>query len=223
MKVRDIIKALQKLPQDLEGKVWDEDENMPIVQVLWEDGTSHVQFLTREEEVVSTPAEDVRTLTQLAEETTDPVMKQVIRRAAARVYGGTLAGMAQRIASYVTAARGAPVPPTIDQMMDTEFEMPPASQALADEISGGVLNPRALERLRQEEDHNVLKEYTVQLGLSVGSYPGTDIQVPLKRVPKGIKVKAVSADDAVEIFDSAMQALVDGHIDPIRKAVRQRG
>ena len=48
MNVRQLIAELQKMPPDLEVRLWDEDEDdfMPVAQVLYEDGTSSVDLLT---------------------------------------------------------------------------------------------------------------------------------------------------------------------------------
>jgi hypothetical protein len=55
MTVYMLIRALQKQPPHLEVTVWDhdEDENMPVVQVFYEDGTSEVSLLTRRVKTVT--------------------------------------------------------------------------------------------------------------------------------------------------------------------------
>lgn len=48
MTVRELIAALQKLPQGLDVRVWDheEDDWLPVVEALYEDGTAAVDLLT---------------------------------------------------------------------------------------------------------------------------------------------------------------------------------
>lgn len=61
MKVSELIAALKKLPQDLPVRVWDEDEDdyVPVVEALYEDGTSAVDLLTHQESgTVPCPPED---------------------------------------------------------------------------------------------------------------------------------------------------------------------
>ena len=50
MKVRELIRELKRMPPELQVCVWDapEDEYVPVVQALFEDGTSHVALLTKE-------------------------------------------------------------------------------------------------------------------------------------------------------------------------------
>jgi hypothetical protein len=54
MTVAELIKQLEQCPPSMEVCIWDhdEDENMPVVQVLHESGVSHIQLLTHEEETV---------------------------------------------------------------------------------------------------------------------------------------------------------------------------
>ncbi len=55
MNVRQLIEELKKMPPDLEVRVWDdlEDVYVPVVQVLYEDGTSSVDLLTDEQAVMA--------------------------------------------------------------------------------------------------------------------------------------------------------------------------
>lgn len=50
MTVKELIAALNKMPQDLDVRIWDEEEDdyMPVRQVLYEDGTSAVDLLAHE-------------------------------------------------------------------------------------------------------------------------------------------------------------------------------
>jgi hypothetical protein len=54
MTVAELIAALRKEPQDLEVRVWDHeaDEYVPVVQALYEDGSTSVDLLTHHEETV---------------------------------------------------------------------------------------------------------------------------------------------------------------------------
>lgn len=49
MTVRELIKALSKLPQDVDVRVWDEesDEYVPVTDALLEDGSTCVDLLPR--------------------------------------------------------------------------------------------------------------------------------------------------------------------------------
>jgi hypothetical protein len=60
VKVRELIAELRKLPPEMEVEVWDdaEDEFVPVVQALWESGTSAVHLQTIYSEVVEAPPSD---------------------------------------------------------------------------------------------------------------------------------------------------------------------
>ena len=48
MNVRELIAALQKCPPGMDVCVWDheEDDHVPVVQALYEDGVTHISLLT---------------------------------------------------------------------------------------------------------------------------------------------------------------------------------
>lgn len=54
MTVAELIRELRRMPPGLKVTTWDAeaDENLPIVQVLYEDGTSAVALLTHAVDVV---------------------------------------------------------------------------------------------------------------------------------------------------------------------------
>jgi len=49
MNVRELIAALQKLPPTMDVCIWDHDEDdwLPVVEALNEDGVIHIALLTR--------------------------------------------------------------------------------------------------------------------------------------------------------------------------------
>jgi len=60
MTVKELIAQLQALPPDMEVVIWDEeeDEYMPVVEALYEDGCSEIMLLTVEEDHVDVEPED---------------------------------------------------------------------------------------------------------------------------------------------------------------------
>ena len=59
MKVHELIAALRKEPPELEVRIWDHDADdwMPVVEALYEDGSSSVDLLTYESGAYPAPPE----------------------------------------------------------------------------------------------------------------------------------------------------------------------
>lgn len=61
MKVRELIEALKLMPPDLDAEMWDSDEDdyVPVVSVLYEEGAPYVFLLPVEIDFADEPKDNV--------------------------------------------------------------------------------------------------------------------------------------------------------------------